>query len=58
MMAGNSFFGFHTSNTALQISNAKSISVPVKLSGEYSKRYFPPFSSISFCNNSAPSTAI
>ncbi len=30
--------GFHTSMTALQIRRANSISVPVKLSGEYSKR--------------------
>ncbi len=30
--------GFTTSMTALQISSATSSSVPVKLSGEYSKR--------------------
>ncbi|MNS82811.1 hypothetical protein D3C72_1165680 [compost metagenome] len=34
--------GFTTSTTALQISSATSSSVPVKLSGEYSKRKPPP----------------
>ena len=38
MIALRSGVGCHTSRTALQTSSAYSGSVPVKLSGEYSKR--------------------
>ena len=50
--------GFHTSRTAFHTSSAYSGSVPVKLSGLYSKRKLPSVSSASFFRSSAPSTAI
>ena len=50
--------GSQTFSTSLQISSAYSGSVPVKLSGEYSKRKFPGvFSAYSF-KSFAPLTAI
>ena len=41
MIMGSSLVGPQVSCTAVQISNAKSSSVPVKLSGEYSRMIFP-----------------
>ena len=41
MIIGASFVGSQVSMTALQISSAKSSSVPVKLSGEYSSMILP-----------------
>ena len=41
MMTFQSGRGCHTSRTALHTSNAQSISVPVKLSGEYSNKKLP-----------------
>ena len=58
MMALRSAVGCHTSRTALHTSSAYSGSVPVKLSGLYSKRYFSPASSVSSFKSFAPSTAI
>ena len=57
MMTLLSGSGFQMSKTRLQISSANSGSVPVKLSGEYSKRIFPfaffRYPSQSFAPNSA-----
>ena len=50
--------GSRTSRTALQTSSAYSGSVPVKDSGEYSKRKLPSYSAASFLTSFAPSTAI
>ena len=50
--------GSSTSSTALHTSRAYSGSVPVKLSGEYSKRKLPSYSAASFLMSLAPSTAI
>ena len=44
--------------TAVQISKAKSSSVPVKLSGEYSKRISPSWSAAYFWTSLVPITAI
>ena len=41
MIMGSSFVGPQVFWTAVQISSAKSSSVPVKLSGEYSRLIFP-----------------
>ena len=49
MIIGSSFVGPQVSWTAVQISSAKSSSVPVKLSGEYSRIILPGnFSARSF----------
>ena len=58
MTAFLSAVGCQISRTALTTSSAYSGSVPVKLSGEYSKRYFSPASSASCFKSFAPSTAI
>ena len=50
--------GCHISITALHTSSAYSGSVPVKLSGLYSKRKLPPSASASSLSNLAPSMAI
>ena len=58
MIALRSAVGRHTSSTALQISAAYSGSVPVKLSGEYSKRKLPGVFSANSIAIFAPVTAI
>ena len=50
--------GSHTSITAFTTSRAYSVSVPVKLSGEYSNEKLPSVSAASFLSNLAPFTAI
>ena len=58
IIIGFSFVAPQVSCTAVHISNAKSSSVPVKLSGEYSKMIFPGnFSALSF-THFVPCTAI
>ena len=58
MITGFSGVGWRISSTALQTSKAYSGSVPVKLSGLYSKRKSPSYSAASFLMSSAPSVAI
>ena len=58
MIMGRSGVGCITSSTALHTSTAYSGSVPVKLSGLYSKRKLPSYSWLSFLMSRAPSTAI
>ncbi len=58
MMTLLSADGSSTSKTALHTSSAYSGSVPVKLSGEYSKRKLPSYSEASRLTSFAPSTAI
>ena len=58
MIMGRSGVGCITSSTALQTSTAYSGSVPVKLSGLYSKRKLPSYSWLNFLMSLAPSTAI
>ena len=50
--------GFQMSKTALQMSRANSISVPVKLSGEYSNLKLPSVSAAYWFKSLAPETAI
>ncbi len=58
MMTLLSGVGFHISITALHISAANSGSVPVKLSGEYSKRKLPGVLALYSLSIFAPVTAI
>ena len=60
MMTGRSAVGAKMRSTSLQISAAKSISVPVKDSGEYSKRTSAPgrISSRRRTQSSAPVVAM
>ena len=58
MIIGRSGVGCITSSTALQTSTAYSGSVPVKLSGLYSNKKLPSYSSLSCLTSFAPSTAI
>ena len=55
---GLSGVGCMMSSTALHTSRAYSGSVPVKLSGLYSKRKLPSYSSANFLTSAAPSVAI
>ena len=52
------YYGDYEDNAGLQTSKAYSGSVPVKDSGEYSKRKLPSYSLASFFTSFAPSTAI
>ena len=58
MIMGRSGVGCMMSITALQTSRAYSGSVPVKLSGLYSNRKLPSYSSLSCLTSRAPSVAI
>ena len=58
MITGFSAVGSRMSSTALQTSSTYSGSVPVKLSGLYSKRKLPSYSAASCLTSAAPSVAI
>jgi hypothetical protein len=57
MIILRSLVGCHAAITALQISRAKSNSVPVKLSGEYSKVTSIPVAATDFLIHSTPCSA-